>query len=300
MIKGITKELLEELYVNQELSTRDVAEKLNVGQTTIRRWLKKFNIDTRKGSESRNTSTYKEKQKILAERYKEEYKKVFINKCEYCGKDFEVDSHHKKKKYCSQECLDLARNKNEFRYTETGDKEYKNTYVCERCNKEYTFWSSRIYTRKYCDDCLSLHKSELYYDRIKTTCGYCGKEIEVIPSRFKENKYCYCDVKCMAKHYSEIYSGENSPTWTGGKRHYKGHWLRQAKLCRERDNHTCQICGKTEEENGKALDVHHIKLYKSFDNPEEANNLDNLISLCHSCHRFVHSNSNIDKIYIKE
>lgn len=104
----------------------------------------------------------------------------------------------------------------------------------------------------------------------------------------------------MAKHYSEIYSGENSPTWSGGKRHYQGNWLKQAKLCRDRDEHVCKICGKTEEENGKALDVHHIKKYKQFEDPKEANKLENLISLCHHCHRFVHSNSNIDRVYIIE
>lgn len=31
-----------------------------------------------------------------------------------------------------------------------------------------------------------------------------------------------------------------------------------------------------------------------------ANQLDNLICLCHSCHSFVHSNSNIDKLFIKD
>jgi predicted HNH restriction endonuclease len=48
------------------------------------------------------------------------------------------------------------------------------------------------------------------------------------------------------------------------------------------------------------MDVHHIKKYRLFEDPNEANNLDNLISLCHSCHSFIHSNSNIDKLYIKE
>lgn len=45
------------------------------------------------------------------------------------------------------------------------------------------------------------------------------------------------------------------------------------------------------------MSVHHIKLYKSFNDPIEANQLDNLICLCHKCHTFVHSNSNIDNVY---
>lgn len=295
----ITKEELEDLYWNQELSTRDIANKLGVGQTTIRRWLAKYDIKTRTSKEAKQTSVYLEKQEELAERYRIEYVKDYIKFCEHCGKEFHVDGKHKNRKYCSEECKKLGRSNYECRINEKGEKEYKNEYTCELCNKTYTNWNPRHYLRRFCNSCLSQHKSDLFINKIKTTCGYCGKEIEVIPSRFYENKYCYCNTKCMAEHYAQIYTGENSPTWNGGKYHYKGNWLHQAKLCRERDNNICQICGKTIDENGKNMDVHHIKPYKSFENPEEANQLDNLVSLCHCCHRFVHSNSNIDKIYIK-
>lgn len=298
----ITKEELYDLYWNQELSTRDIAKKVGVGQTTIRRWLDKYEIKTRTSKEAKTTSVYLEKQKALAERYSVEYKKDYTKFCEYCGKEFHVDGRHKDKKYCSEECKKLKNSKYECRINENGEKEYKNEYTCELCGKTYTNWNPRHYIRRFCDNCLSKHKQDLFTNKITTTCGYCGKEIEVIPSRFYANKYCYCDVKCMAKHYSEIYSGENSPTWKGGiNKHYKGNWLHQARLCRERDNNCCQICGKTYEENDNHnMDVHHIKKYRLFENPVEANNLDNLISLCHSCHSFIHSNSNIDKLYIKE
>lgn len=241
-----------------------------------------------------------EKQEILAERYRTEYVKDYTKFCEYCGKEFHVDGRHKNQKYCSEECKKLGRSNYECRINEQGEKEYKNEYTCEICGKTFDNWNPRHYLRRFCDSCLSKHKSDIFTNKITTTCGYCGKEIEVIPSRFYSNKYCYCNIKCMAEHYAQIYTGENSPTWNGGKYHYKGNWIHQSKLCRERDNNTCQICGKTAEENGKNMDVHHIKPYKSFEDPTEANQLDNLISLCHHCHRFVHSNSNIDKVYIKE
>jgi len=48
----ITKEKLEKLYLVEELSTRDIAEKLDTGRSTIYRKLKKFDIPTRDISES--------------------------------------------------------------------------------------------------------------------------------------------------------------------------------------------------------------------------------------------------------
>lgn len=50
----------------------------------------------------------------------------------------------------------------------------------------------------------------------------------------------------------------------------------------ERDGWTCQDCGTSL--NGNA-EVHHLKPVKDFKNPEEANKLENLTSLCANCHR---------------
>ncbi len=48
----ITKEKLEKLYLVEELSTRDIAEKLDTGRSTVYRKLKKFDIPTRDISEA--------------------------------------------------------------------------------------------------------------------------------------------------------------------------------------------------------------------------------------------------------
>jgi len=39
------------------------------------------------------------------------------------------------------------------------------------------------------------------------------------------------------------------------------------------------------DELGQKPDVHHIKPFRTFDEPTEAHDLDNLIALCRSCHR---------------
>ena len=168
----------------------------------------KHDIKARTSKESKQTSVYLEKQEKLAERYRVEYIKDYVKYCEHCGKEFHVDGRHKNKKYCSEECKIAGITKHEYRINESGEKEYRNHYKCELCNNEFDNWNPRHFVRRFCDDCISKHKSDVFTNKIKTTCGYCGKEIEVIPSRFYSNKYCYCDIKCMAKHYSEIYTGK--------------------------------------------------------------------------------------------
>lgn len=51
-----------------------------------------------------------------------------------------------------------------------------------------------------------------------------------------------------------------------------------------RDNDTCQACGSRENVEG-----HHILDHQFFGAP----NVDNIISLCHDCHKEVHR-GNID------
>jgi hypothetical protein len=70
-------------------------------------------------------------------------------------------------------------------------------------------------------------------------------------------------------------AGEKHPMWKGGISFepYSLEWTKALKkIVRERDNQTCQLCGK----NGKV--VHHIDYNKKNCNPE------NLITLCGSCH----------------
>lgn len=282
----IDKENLVELYINQQLSTRDIAKKLNVGQTSVRRYLKKYNIKERTSAESKNTSVYKNKITQYAIRYKREYSKIAIengNKiykiCPICKKEF---SRRKSQEttYCSPKCAGIARRK---------------VNTCNNCGKVLSnFWA------KYCPECLKQIRHNLTYNRVLVKCAYCGRELLVIPSRVKHSQSCYCNYECMAKDYENRFSGENSPTWKGGKKHYKGHWLKQRDLARQRDNYTCQLCGVTEEEWHKEMDVHHIRNYRKYEDKEEANKLENLVCLCNKCHSFVHSNSNTEKLFIKE
>jgi len=67
---------------------------------------------------------------------------------------------------------------------------------------------------------------------------------------------------------------------------YGKNWSKQQKRCRERDGHECRVCGTARKEIGRSLSVHHITPRSQFGDGEwrQYNDLDNLVSLCPSCH----------------
>jgi len=84
-------------------------------------------------------------------------------------------------------------------------------------------------------------------------------------------------------------AGDN-PNWRGGVDvEYGEDWKKSRQLVLERDGYECQICGQTQEEHlneyGRDLDVHHIIPKRRFDTDEQANQAENLITLCRGCHQ---------------
>ncbi len=70
--------------------------------------------------------------------------------------------------------------------------------------------------------------------------------------------------------------------WSNDPNDYGPNWRAQRDAARARDNYTCQVCGTPED--GRAHDVHHKTPFRSFASYLEANQLDNLITLCPTCH----------------
>jgi len=101
---------------------------------------------------------------------------------------------------------------------------------------------------------------------------------------------------------SEVMSGKNNSNWKGGVSFYYGdNWSYEKRCCIERDQNTCQLCGKTKEQNsykgslGKLIShdmsVHHIIPFREFvrkarkTDYNKANELRNLVCLCSTCHK---------------
>lgn len=71
--------------------------------------------------------------------------------------------------------------------------------------------------------------------------------------------------------------------WLNDPIDYGRDWQRLRLHARQRDEFTCQLCGR--KEIGEEHHVHHKIPFRTFSNPHEANRLDNLVTLCSSCHR---------------
>jgi len=76
--------------------------------------------------------------------------------------------------------------------------------------------------------------------------------------------------------------------WSNDANQYGPNWKLQRNLARQRDRNTCQICGVPEQD--KAHHVHHKIPFRQFPSYEQANRLDNLITLCPVCHQRAEMN----------
>jgi DEAD/DEAH box helicase domain-containing protein len=70
--------------------------------------------------------------------------------------------------------------------------------------------------------------------------------------------------------------------WNSDPNDYGPNWEIKRNAARDRDGYACRNCGRPEE--GKAHHVHHKVPFRAFESYIQANHLDNLITLCPSCH----------------
>jgi len=102
------------------------------------------------------------------------------------------------------------------------------------------------------------------------TCAYCGKVIVLPWWVARRRKYCSRECGLAATGFPV----------RGNSYSYGTEWRKVKKAALERDHHTCTQCGATEK-----LHVHHIIPYRV----SAAHILDNLTTLCASCHTAIHS-----------
>lgn len=170
----------------------------------------------------------------------------------------------------------------------------KETGVCEACGGSFEYYPSDK-QGVYCPECVTDADEFLgtpYYDvhdieTLEKECEFCGEEMSVLKSQAAYGRGRFSSRECLSEWMSENRKGKNAPAWKGGRTKYRGKWMQARREARDRDEHTCQVCGTTASELGREPDTHHIKPIKEFADPLDAHFPKNLVCLCPECHRHV-------------
>lgn len=197
---------------------------------------------------------------------------------------------------CSQECHNALMSNLRIDYWGTA-KERIGT--CSECGKEFVRKPSQLeqYEHSFCSKaCKNIFQRGARPHRRNGDwypCENCGEMCYRTPATLMEHVFCSPQCQravlphpCLGLSIPSR-AGKNAWNWTGGHEPYYGpSWYQARERARERDNHTCQKCGKTQEEMGREPDVHHKVPFRNFGikHHKKANALSNLVCLCKSCH----------------
>lgn len=95
--------------------------------------------------------------------------------------------------------------------------------------------------------------------------------------------------------------GSENPRWIDGssperqKMYARSFWKDISKFVLDRDGYKCKKCGATKSSKNK-LHAHHIKPWAG--NPDYRFELSNIITVCQSCHNWIHSKENVNNEFL--
>ena len=169
--------------------------------------------------------------------------------------------------------------------------------VCDDCGKVRVAKKQAYHA--LCLSCVSKGaKSHLWKGGlVKRRCEFCNTIFPVKPSVIKNGSGKFCSRECARKWLSKHHSGKNSPLWGENNPAWKNGASFEPychkfnfefkEYIRDKFGRVCFLCGKTKEENGKRLSVHHCNGNKNCgcDGDETCQ----FVPLCKNCHSKVHS-----------
>ena len=261
------------------------------------------------------------------------YRAGNVTVCSYCGDSIKEESAPKSNCYvfCSDDCLENWTNDNKNK----SNPVYEDMILCAQCAEQIGIEDFIIYEDKhYCsENCMNDWIENDYltrckngeisfldipreirnkehglktYKTVSNTCPTCGN-IFYASSTFGEKTNIYCSEECwkvgMKPHFEKmglLKSGWMSPNWKGGIANGKYcHKFNEnlRKRVRSFFNDKCFLCGKTKEENGRHLHVHHVNYNKSAccDNSKVM-----FVPLCNGCHGMTNQNRDYWENYFEE
>jgi len=198
--------------------------------------------------------------------------------CENCGDGFSryPSQVTDGRDFCSRECCNEWQKK-----TGTTQRERKwNEEDMEPCPKQGCDFESGSIHGLAAHWGMS-HKGSPPWN--KHECNWCGKNFSR-PNCHIRSELTFCTYECRSR---AIEAGQvRDYPQSQSRKEYGENWEEQRQKVIERDGGVCTYdgCNREECSFGAGLHVHHIKKLKKFDNPEEANILSNLRTLCAEHH----------------
>lgn len=172
-------------------------------------------------------------------------------------------------------------------------KKEKIDVECLRCGnlrKVYPYRAEKEFpngTSQNCKQCMDKKQT--------VSCSWCGNELIRHNYQIERSENFFCDHSCFGNWRSENIVGENHPRYDGGPVLEMGHnWSSIREDVIQRDGEKCVNCDMSRENHigkfNRDINVHHIMPRKEFIISEEksiddANEMDNLKTLCITCHR---------------
>ena len=220
---------------------------------------------------------------------------VYKNSCKTCGEPF-LAQRRSKGEFCDKFCVRRSK-ETKLKMSNAYKKELHPQYKNGITKKGITFYDTYGPQIDYCE---KVKRNKQDQNILEVKCAYCGKWY--IPTRTSicrrinalngngtdgEESRLYCSKQCKKECpiYRKIkYSAEESQT----KQYSREVQPQLRQMCFERDNYTCQKCGKTQNELKIGLNCHHFTGVEI--NPIESADIDNCITLCKECHKEIHEN----------
>lgn len=194
---------------------------------------------------------------------------------------------------CSPKCKAKLSRRNRIAFFSSADKRHVS---CSYCDNQIERKPSQIqkYKTNFCNkECKNSWQKGKEKPNQSTgdfyPCENCKKLTWRTPATLKDHIFCSreCAQKVMPPPDNTGRSGPSGPdhyNWKGGHSsldYTPGFTRMISRQIREHDNYTCQVCDKLQETKGEMV-AHHIDFSK------DNHTLENLITLCRTCHLKVH------------